>query len=66
MVAYWILVSPQSQLDLDFNLTGLGLGLGLRGPDLGLGFDNIWNVKQRMGCNQFNLNLNIRYAEHDF
>ena len=21
-------------------LTGLGLGLGLRGPDLGLGFDN--------------------------
>ena len=32
-VAYVIMESPQSQLDLD-------LGLGLRGPDLGLGLDN--------------------------
>ena len=31
MVAYVIIESPQSQLDLD---------LGLRGPDLGLGLDN--------------------------
>ena len=41
MVAYVILVSPQSQLDFGFFTSlGLGLGLGLGGQGLGLGFDN--------------------------
>ena len=40
VVAYGILVSPQSQLDFGF-FTSLGLGLGLGGQGLGLGFDNI-------------------------
>ena len=39
MVAYGILVSPQSQLDFGF-FTSLGLGLGLGGQGLGLGLDN--------------------------
>ena len=42
MVAYGILVSPQSQLDFGFFTSlGLGLGLGLGGQGLGLGLDNI-------------------------
>ena len=41
VVAYGILVSPQSQLDFGFFTSlGLGLGLGLGGQGLGLGFDN--------------------------
>ena len=40
VVAYGILVSPQSQLDFGFFTSlGLGLGLGLKGQGLGLGFD---------------------------
>ena len=42
MVAYGILVSPQSQLDFGFFTSlGLGLGLGLGGQGLGLGLDNL-------------------------
>ena len=41
VVAYGILVSPQSQLDFGFFTSlGLGLGLGLGGQGLGLGLDN--------------------------
>ena len=41
VVAYGILVSPQSQLDFGFFTSlGLGLGLGQGGQGLGLGFDN--------------------------
>ena len=41
VVAYGILVSPQSQLDFGFFTSlGLGLGLGLGGLGLGLGLDN--------------------------
>ena len=40
VVAYVILVSPQSQLDFGFFTSlGLGLGLGLEGHGLGLGLD---------------------------
>ena len=40
VVAYGILVSPQSQLDFGFFTSlGLGLGLGLGEQGLGLGFD---------------------------
>ena len=42
VVAYWVLVSLQSQLDFGFFASlGLVLGLGLGGLGLGLGLDNI-------------------------
>ena len=42
VVAYGILVSPQSQLDFGFFTSlGLGLGFGLGGQGLGLGLDNL-------------------------
>ena len=60
MVAYGILVSPQSQMDFGFFTSlGLGLGLGLGGQGLGLGFDNFLSLFKKFGSTQKSL-LNIR------
>ena len=50
-------------MDLAFG-TALGLGLGLRGPDLGLGLENIcYNFKQALLHSRSSGNCNKAIAE---